>query len=82
MVIQWGSVPRNDSSRKLFPMAFPNTLAGMGLANFNSNSNLSQMYAPNIMSADRVGFNMRQSKVTEGSNASPFTDMRWIAIGW
>ncbi|WP_119710848.1 gp53-like domain-containing protein [Arsenophonus endosymbiont of Aleurodicus floccissimus] len=75
-------MPRNDSSRNLFPIAFPNTLAGMGLANFNSNSTLSQMYAPNIMSADKVGFSMRQSKVTEGSNASPFTDMRWIAIGW
>ena len=82
LIIQWGSVPRNDSSRNLFPMAFPNTLAGMGLANFNSNSTLSEMYAPNIMDADKVGFNMRQTKVTTGSDASPFTDMRWIAIGW
>ncbi|WGL96498.1 gp53-like domain-containing protein [Arsenophonus nasoniae] len=82
VIIQWGRVARSNSSRNSFPIAFPSTLAGMGLANFNSNSNLSEMYAPNIMDANNSGFTMRQTKVTTGSNASPFTDMRWIAIGW
>lgn len=82
IIIQWGSVYKTDRSRKLFPMAFPNTLAGMGLANFNYDDTLSEMYAPNIMSADKVGFKMRQSLVTDGYKDSPLTDMRWIAIGW
>jgi len=82
LIIQWGSVYKTDRSRKLFPMAFPNTLAGMGLANFNYDDTLSEMYAPNIMSADKVGFKMRQSSVTDGYKDSPLTDMRWIAIGW
>lgn len=82
IIIQWGRVARSNSSRNSFPIAFPSTLAGMGLANFNSNSNLTEMYAPNIMDANNSGFTMRQTKVTDGSNASPLVEMRWMAIGW
>ncbi|HGJ5855065.1 gp53-like domain-containing protein [Arsenophonus nasoniae] len=82
IIIQWGRVPRKNTSRNFFPIAFPNTLASMGVANFNSNSNLTELYSPNIQDANNSGFTMRQTKVTNGSNASPLVDMRWIAIGW
>lgn len=82
IIIQWGRVPRKNSSRNFFPITFPNALASMGVANFNSNSNLTELYTPNILDANNSGFTMRQTKVTNGSNASPLVDMRWIAIGW
>lgn len=82
IIIQWGRVARKNSARNFFPIAFPNTLASMGVANFNSNSKLTELYTPNIFDANNSGFTMRQTKVTNGSNASPLVDMRWIAIGW